>query len=327
MRAGVLAAALVLPALASPAAAQAQRSFRGWIVGCDNTCSCRSLAAAADLGPSERPQLVVDRIGPYVAVRLLVPTGQRPGPVVLAVDGRCWTATSGADNPAIWTGAPALALACALVNGRGATVEAAGWSGPGPSLSGAAAALLWMDEAQQQIGTVAGFARAGARAAAPAHYAPAVRPWRGLRTAPAPVTLPAAVRRTRGIAAADCVVGARNPMDEAHALDAVHTLVLIECGSGAYNRNLTPFVVRRGEAAGARPVPGLPDTLTNAGWDAGAGVLEQFNKGRGLADCGIIERRVWTGAAFTRIGREAMHECRGVAPDWWMSEWRAELRH
>jgi len=320
-----LGAALALIAVA-PSAAE-QRTFRDWIVGCDNTRVCRAVAAGEDISIGERPQLVVDRIGASVAVRLVAPEGLPQGPVTLAVDGRRWTATVGEGGFATWTGAPALALARALVDGRIATMDATGAPGPGPSLTGAAAALLWMDEAQRQIGTVASLTRPGRAVASPAHDAPAVRSWRGPRTAPAPPTLPAAVRRARGIALKDCVFGDRRPLDEAHALDATHTLVLIECDSGAYNYNVTPFVVTRGDAASARPAPGLPETITNAGWDAKAGMLDQFNKGRGLGDCGIIERWVWTGAAFARTLREAMMECRGVAPDWWITEWRAEARN
>ncbi len=269
--------------------------------------------------------LIVDRIGASVAVRLTSAEGLPPGPVTLAIDGRRWTAKAGQEGHAGWTGELALALARALVSGHSASVQLGTGPGPGPSLSGSAAALLWMDEQQRQLGTVAGIARPGRAPARPALDAPAVQPYRGARSAPTPPTLAAAVRRAKRIAAGDCVVG-RRPSDEVVALDATHTLVLLECHSGAYNINVIPFLVTRGNPATARTVPGLPDTLTNAGWDAKAGTLDQFNKGRGVADCGIAERRVWTGTGFALILREEMPDCRGVSSQWWIRTWHATVR-
>ncbi len=212
------------------------------------------------------------------------------------------------------------------MGGRSATLSLAGARWPGPSLAGAAAALLWMDEAQRQLGTVAGIARPGTAPAAPALAAPEVRAWRGARTAPATPALAAAVRRVRGLLARDCVFGDRTPMDDAHPLDAVHTLLLLECDSGAYNVNVVPILITRGQAASARPAPGLPSAITNASWEAETGLLTEFSKGRGLADCGTIERWAWTGSRFVSTLRQSMGACRGVSPSWWITDWRAEVR-
>jgi hypothetical protein len=97
--------------------------------------------------------------------------------------------------------------------------------------------------------------------------------------------------------------------------------VLIPCGSGAYNFNSTAFIVAGGKGAPARFDTG-PDgmgedspTLTNAQWDPKLSQLSQYDKARGLGDCGTSQEWVWDGTRFRLIRTAELSECRG-AIDW-----------
>jgi hypothetical protein len=123
-------------------------------------------------------------------------------------------------------------------------------------------------------------------------------------------------------------VGGDKPETEAFALGGGKTLVLIPCGSGAYNYSTVPFVVEGGKAAVARfdRVPGSSEvglaTLVNAGWDAAKAELGTYAKGRGIGDCGASETFVWDGAMFRLIELRAMGECRGSTN--FLRLWKAE---
>jgi hypothetical protein len=116
---------------------------------------------------------------------------------------------------------------------------------------------------------------------------------------------------------------------ETAALAAGETLLLLACGSGAYNVSSVPFVVRRGRAEIAdfdfKPAwweKGKP-MLTNAAWDAGRGLLISFGKARGLGDCGTTNAFAWDGRAFRLVEQADMDECRGSRD--FITTWRATV--
>ena len=130
--------------------------------------------------------------------------------------------------------------------------------------------------------------------------------------------------------------------DQAYPLgkrgDVYRALVLISCGSGAYNFTSAPYVgeYRKDDSAGWTFTParfdrqpswggeGNQPLLVNVGWDEQDQTLSSFGKGRGLGDCGSAENYVWDGETFRLIDASAMHECRGAYQ--WITIWRARYR-
>jgi hypothetical protein len=71
-----------------------------------------------------------------------------------------------------------------------------------------------------------------------------------------------------------------------------------------------------GIAAEGRPI------LVNAAWDPESRRLHEYNKGRGLGDCGTRAEYAWDGERFRLVRQEEMDECRGSLS--WLTTWRAE---
>ena len=129
--------------------------------------------------------------------------------------------------------------------------------------------------------------------------------------------------------------------DSAYSLgsgpDGPQALVLLNCGSGAYNFSSGIYTGQRNGkgkwtfepakfdygAAGFSEDSKIP-LLVNAGWDAATQTISSYAKGRGIGDCGSSENFVWDGNMFRLIGATVMGECRGSLD--WIPVWRAEVR-
>jgi hypothetical protein len=111
-------------------------------------------------------------------------------------------------------------------------------------------------------------------------------------------------------------------------------VLLLACGSGAYNISYVPFIVRRGRggieatlAAFDLAEPWWKDEgkpmLINAVWDPGNGLLHSFAKSRGLGDCGTTSEYAWDGSRFRLVEQAEMRECRGSMD--YITTWRAKV--
>jgi len=316
-------------AIAGPAAAFDPSLWKDWMAGCDQAKRCRAVALPPQ-GVPDGLMMVIDRdSGPtgQLTVRLTVAEGMQPGLLKLTIDGKLFEARVLPDtDSARWDGGDALAVARALAAGRRAEASQDGKALGAVPLAGASAALLFVDDAQRRLGTKGAFVRQGRKADdAAAVIRPTLLPYSGLRTAPAPLSLAGAVRKQGALAGMDCDP-VDKPTDAATPLDASTTLILLECDSGAYNLVQRAFLVRDGKAATAQPVLGeLAEGVTNADFDARYRTLGGLTKGRGVGDCGSIDRWAWTGKAFVRAERSVMDACRGVPPQWWITVDRSAL--
>lgn len=201
------------------------------------------------------------------------------------------------------------------------------------SLRGLRHAMLYMDEAQGRLHTPTALVRTGRRPYAPPAPAPTVRV--AASTAETALTIPrpriARLRRDSRCAIGD--VGGPDEVETA-ALGGGRTLILLACGTGAYNLSSVPFIATRaGRDIRILPAPfDIPleayeeeaghRLLINAGWSAEAMTIEDFSKGRGLGDCGSRSTYGWDGARFRLLHREEMPECRGSTG--FVTTWRAE---
>jgi invasion protein IalB len=327
-------AALLLAATAPQASAPRPgelKTFADWTVGCDNVRTCEAVALLPEGDDRDAYLLLVLKRGGDGAAKALlsVPSGAGT-PATLAVDGKPVARfATGKDAAAAPLTGP---LTTALANGKTATLIVGGRTVAHASLAGLAAAMLYIDDRQQRLGTVGALRRPGAKA-----DASVVAPPLPVIASPAPTSkpprtiTPAAAARLIGKDATTCD-DASPVAPEAHRLDAAHTLVMVPhpCGNGAYNAFTSIYVVdesgRVTEASFDTPVgmgEDVTNELTNGGWDAKTRRLSDYVKARGVGDCGGSSEFAWDGARFRLVKATGMGECRGSID--WITTWRARV--
>jgi hypothetical protein len=217
------------------------------------------------------------------------------------------------------------------------------------SLSGAVAALLWIDEQQQRLGTVTALIRRGDRPAssmAPPPLAPVVHVARPQPAGAAPAALPPKELRALTAKARElCGEDERTEHQDAYRLSKDASLHSFSCPnmSGAYNYASVFLIVPDARPQAATPAKfanpagttartGGDQTAVsqeiaiNASFDQNTMTLHTFNKGRGLGDCGQAEQWVWDGQAFQLVLLRSMPQCKGVNSGDWPVHYRAERK-
>jgi len=316
------------------------KQFRDWAVGCDNVKDCEALALAQDGEDNGATLLVTRTAGPGSQPSIVIPFPGVVRAMALLIDGQRVPQTPRVSDGAIRFGPIAsAALVPQMLKGtRLEVIDDQGLVVAVISLAGASAALTWIDDQQGRIGTQTALVRPGVKlptAVPPRTPPPVVAVPKADRTAP-PAKLAvkalAQLRTDSGCA----LEGNGHDRESWQRLDASHSLLLLSCGSGAYNETSAIYVITGSggkkpklTTAPARfdlPPPWSEDAhapmLVNAGWDAKAGVLSSMSKGRGPGDCGSSEKYVWDGASFRMIEQRAMDECRGSTH--WIRTWVAD---
>lgn len=316
------------------------RQFRDWFAVCDNGNDCVAFGASTGengwvrvglaAGPEARP---VVNLGAWPAE-----SAAFEGPLSVSIDGRRFQAsylTGGDDSFPIGTIAPAevATVIAAMTSGRSMRVTGNGATAT-VSLSGAAAALLWIDERQGRLDTVTALMRRGTQ---PAAQVPAPPPLPRVMAAP-PFdqagfgdldALPASIEAHPVAVACRSETGPRPDLIgqmQAARLDAATELWGVPCFYGPYNfgyRYLLSGPGGQNPRAIAFPSPSGPqDQLINAGFDPETREITAFNKGRGIGDCGDNSTWTWTGRAFVLKEQMLMGPCWGVPADLWPTTWR-----
>lgn len=312
-------------------------TFADWTIGCDNIGACHAVALMPETMPEGATTMSIRREPhPSALPEISFGNDDAVGGQIEA-DGRrlAGRLVTGTDDPEI---APAdvPAFVAALRSAR--TLRIVGRDGASLdaiSLDGMSAALARMDERQHRTGTATALANPGMAPASPLTLAaplPIVRAAAPTRAAPMAVGR-ARIRQLRRDH--DCSIGEVGGPDEAnlYALDDQRTLILLACGSGAYNVTHVPFIAeRRGARVRIEPArfdvewdwwEGGRPTLINAEWRPADGALTSYSKGRGLGDCGTISGYAWDGERFRLVEQMEMNECRGGYD--YIRTWRAQL--
>jgi hypothetical protein len=308
--------------------------FKDWTVGCDNGRHCQAVALVAEDLPEDAATMVVERDAqanalPHIGFALGSEAARG-----LAADGRKLDLrlvdpndpkVAPADVPKVLA-ALRSAAQLELLDETGKTVGRV-------SLGGASAALLYMDDQQKRVGTVTALARPGNAAAS---SVPPPPPLPIVRAAPAtkarPIPLSAArvkaLRKAQGCEIEE--VGGPDEI-EVHALDARRSLVLLACGSGAYNVSYAVLIATaNGSKVDIAPAPfdikedwweGNQPVLVNAYWENNG--LGAYAKGRGLGDCGTSQSFAWDGSRFRLVEQNEMGECRGSTD--YIRTWQARV--
>ncbi|TPG20381.1 DUF1176 domain-containing protein [Sphingomonas koreensis] len=310
--------------------------FGDWIVGCDNTlhCTMASLGEGADF---PKVNLALERAaGPVGAITLTlqpndVGNGPPPVPASLAIDSKPVAGRFAAGDQPTLTGTDATAIATAMADAQTLTIRNATGAAVGTlSLKGASAALRYIDAQQGRVGKQTAIV---ARGAQPASNVPAgpVTPQIVAVVPIGPPATPSSSLVAKMTTQAGCDDAGPGGALQSFAMGGAATLVLVPCGSGAYNVSSALFVMRGDEVAPAQidapsgftesdAIQPVPQVVNG---DFEKGVLTSYAKGRGLGDCGVEQQFVWDGARLRLSEQSAMGDCRGN-PNF-ITLWRAKV--
>lgn len=344
--------AIATTSLSLPAPAPGEiKDFKDWAVGCDNGGNCQAVSLAADVTSggldSWGGPIVITRTSDkddILKIRVLIQNDQIDR-YEMKVDGRL--VDTGpfvqGDDPIEIVGADAVKVSRAIISGH--NLQVIGPDGENLtkiSLAGSAAALRYMDAQQKRTHTRTALVSKGRRTFRPLKSEIPTIPieqWAPAKRIPATTEI---VDLVENSVCKDDRYGVVE--DHIYPLgqkdDRYRALVLISCGSGAYNFSSTAYIgeIRGDEKNGAswtfRPATydlqprwggeGRPPLLVNAHWDGERQILSSYAKGRGLGDCGNAEKFIWDGQQFRLIEASAMPECRGAYE--WITTWRAKYQ-
>lgn len=308
------------------------KTFRDWSVACDNGKTCEAVSLAPGEANLQDVGMIIRRAaGADDAVSIsLRSTSDQSGGIELVANGkRVANGTWDGDGMVLFDRDASSTVAAAITNAPNLLLRSGGADLTTISLAGASAALRYMDAQQGRANTGTALVAKGSEpftATAPALPIIVAAPIAPGETARPSATLIAEMRRTSECAADDFGPATQ----DAFKLSDRDALVLISCGSGAYNAIAAPFVVTNGKA---RPAPfdkgfsfgepGSETRIVNGGWDAKAGRLSSYAKGRGLGDCGTSSEWVWDGARFRLVAAESEGNCRGAVK--WLRIWTARI--
>jgi hypothetical protein len=310
------------------------KTFKDWIVGCDNGGLCQADGVmpadnfdAATIAVKRGPEA-----GSTTEIWIRVSDGKaadvladgKPLHLHLTLRdqdfGEAYSLAAGDSQR----------LASALISAKSlSVVDASGKSIAPISLNGSTAALLYVDDRQHRVGTVTALVRKGTAQASsiPAPPSlPTIDSPAGANQPPARLNA-AEVRKIRSENDACGDDQSKEQDPEYDRLDSKSTLALIpeECASGAYNYAFAAVIVgndgkyRNAEFDDAK-LEG--DGTFNAEWDPKARTLLTGMKGRGIGDCGGWNTYAWDGQRFRLIKLDVMNDCRGSID--FITTWRAK---
>jgi hypothetical protein len=316
----------LLTGLVAPPAAALEGfhfSHGDWEIACDNTRTCRAAGYQVDGDEMPVSVLLVRKAGPDEPVVAQLQLGEpydeaatpRPASVRLVIDGR-ELGTVRVDDSLQPAQVDALLAALRRDSDIAFVAGAQRWS---LSDAGAAAVLLKMDEAQGRIGTPGALVRKGKRAEAtvsPALPAPVVVPVPLLAKEDARLAADPALLRAiaRAMQRDECELPEH--MNAAmrgltvRQLDRDRLLVSSLCWTAAYNTGDAYWIVDASPPHAATLV-----TISAIGFEDG--VINEYQKGRGIGDCIGEGTWTWDGRTFVRTGEQTSGLCKGFPGGAW----------
>lgn len=305
-------------------------NFKDWTAGCDNGRSCMGVG---QYNPSnfDLASVVVER-GPLPEDQPKIWFRTEGGPVVdLQADGKRLGVklTTDADEVAVTVDPESVLLVVEALKSAGAVIPMRGDGEPSwpLSVSGASAAMRWMDEQQKRVGTVTALVAKGsapASAVPPPPALPVVSASLPSGSVGKPLTKEEVAKIQEEYA--ECTDEDLDDKVAYGRLDSRTTLAIVTvvCGSGAYNYYGIPMLIRDD---GTREIADLDkdegDLTMNLSWDEKTHVLSSYFKGRGLGDCGGGNDWVWDGKRFRIVKTTIMDDCRGAIT--WIPIYRARV--
>ncbi|MCX5496303.1 DUF1176 domain-containing protein [Kaistia dalseonensis] len=354
-----LTASLLLLALTAPVPAKAEpalsKTVRDWTAYCDNLRNCSAFGYATTLDEELLGAwITIARDGaadaaPTVLIGMTLASDTAPTDAnfELAFDDAKAAglaepiAASEGDAGAMTATIPAASVPSFLAALRKAGFlkatlkDATSTQTATISLSGATGALLWIDEAQERLGTVTALIRSGPKPASSVPPPPAMPIIQAAKPVEGAVPAAPSAPAQKKLLGEDCTgaVG-DSPIDPIIGrLDAHRVLYGLFCDAGAYNYDYSFFVATDGGPLKPIsldvPAPIQDDassgSLVNPDFDAKTLQLSSFAKGRGIGDCGSIGEWVWDGSVFRMLSYQALDDCNGVPSTYWPMLYRARI--
>jgi len=336
-RTGIMAGVWALSAAGVSQAANL--SVKDWVGVCDNTWACTAFGFSP-IEAEEVSYLKLERDGAaQAAARITVSSRDlAKGSWRVTVDGKgvpgleAVRAQGEGDSEVVsapLSAAQSAALTAAIRNGQQLEL-AQGGKRAAISLAGSAATLRWLDDQQKRAGTTTALLASGPKAATASPPAPPlVRAAPPASQAGLPKAPPGAVKARLGECDEDIDSLGIEPI--VARLSPGMILWAVACSRGAYNV-VYSLVLADESAAKVRPLalagmgPEPASDLMNVEFDPKTQTLSNFDKGRGLGDCGGMNEWVWDGRAFQATHQTLMPECRGVTPEDWPVDFRTRSR-
>ncbi|WP_406852287.1 DUF1176 domain-containing protein [Brevundimonas sp. BH3] len=311
------------------------KKFRDWTAICDNINNCVAYAPAEgdtgyvmvkmEAGPEAKPLVHADSYA-------LPNDGWR---MQLTIDGRSFVGegVQEGDKRTVTTFPQSSdTLIAAIGNSTTMTLSSADKTTP-VTVSGAAAALLWIDERQGRTGTTTALIGNGDRPASAVPTppsAPTVVRVPAISQENLPRTMPASVLANEHLKQCNDLnreAITANQNWTVYRLGTETLLWSIPCGFGAYNAMESYFTSSPdGSNVQSLSLPssrGPQEILVNSEFDSQTNTLSAFSKSRGPGDCGQIAKWVWNGNSFAIVQENTMEDCLGMHSDLWPSTWRA----
>lgn len=318
-----------------------QMFFKDWAAACDNRLNCEAVSLNENAAPDERMSIGMNRNAQSGDINIHFYTVQTDSDRYrIMIDGRVAdSGPFGSDNAEMIRikGAEALRLARQIAKGKRLTLlDGAGTELGAISLAGSAGALAHFDRVQNRAGTRTAIVKPGQKnlrakwLPTPLLSIKKIVPTKRTPDATAIVSL------VEGSECKEARFGVTE--DSAYSLGAPHgeakALVLISCGSGAYNFTTVAYIGTENAPNIWRFEPARFDDdrgkdgesihyLVNSDWSPDTQLLSSFAKGRGLSDCGSGESYVWDGTMFRLVGAFGMEQCRGSMD--WLTLWHVEV--
>ena len=323
--------ALLFAAAAGPQIAEL-KTFKDWIVGCDNGLLCQAAAMMPATGGGSTLSV---RRGPEGrgAPEVWFRTWEGDAADILA-DGKKLglRIKKNEDDAYVVDPVDAVRLLDALRAAKEVeVVDIAGKSVGALSVDGATAALLYMDDKQHRLETKGALVRRGDKpdsSVPPPPELPVRYSAKGSSKPPEKLSdaFVAKVRKD-----ADCTEETDPNLVSQDRVDATHTFasVTLLCESGAYNYISQDYIITDGAAAPQAAKfddenqEDGGDLYYNLYWDKETRILHAGMKGRGIGECGGRQQYVWDGAMFRLVRVEEMDDCRGVID--FITLWRARV--
>jgi hypothetical protein len=355
-----IVASLATVVLSGSAAASEYKSFKDWYAACDNLRNCSAYGYGTDSGDA-RAYLRIERGGAAnapVKITLSVDPAGAAGyriafdPALPGLPDGPLTGEEGEGNDyrrtVLAEGPSAQALVDSIRKAKTIVVTlqpVAGKTLDTPvtpiSMSGAVAALLWIDDQQKRVDTVTAMIKRGEK---PVSAIPA-QPKAPVIVAAKPTKEKAPAKQPAGLAAKGrALCGESDPkskLEEMYALGGGQVLYEFSCpeNSGAYNFQSVYMVGPASNPQGARAVSFKwpvkigdleqdepQNGLINPNFNEQTMTLTSFSKGRGIGDCGSEEEWVWDGKTFRLAQIRMMTDCKGVPLDDWPVLYRAQIQ-
>ncbi len=316
-------------------------SFGDWAVVCDNVqvCTAMGFGDLEEMGSSALLK-VRREAGPAAEPTIsLITAGTTAATLRLAVDGASPSGLTAIPATPLeedaerrlteLTPAQTRALLAVLVNGRTLTLMEGQNPAATISLAGSSAALRFMDDRQGRAGTTTALVARGPRPAAdvPAPpQSPVIKPAPAVAQARLP-TKPSLAMQAQLRDCDDDILDLGIEPEVARLAQGKIFWGMV-CSRGAYNVIYRLFLTDEtggGVQALTLDYPGGEATseLMNISFDPKTQTLMNFDKGRGLGDCGALTEWVWTGQRFDVAHQTFMPECQGVMSDYWPVSYRS----